>query len=82
VARTLDELTAASGRCHETVLPTVPIGRRRADRTASYVDVDSEEAADIVMPMRGLVHRGGDSTIDRWTSSRRVIGRGKGGSLP
>jgi DNA-binding LacI/PurR family transcriptional regulator len=29
-------------------LPTVLIGHRRADRSASYVDVDNEEAADIV----------------------------------
>ena len=29
-------------------LPIVLIGHRRADRTASYVDVDNEEAADIV----------------------------------
>jgi DNA-binding LacI/PurR family transcriptional regulator len=66
-------------------LPTVLIGHRRADRSASYVDVDNEEAADIVtshlvqLGRRRIAHvtgtRGTVAAEDRISGYRRAMAR-------
>jgi DNA-binding LacI/PurR family transcriptional regulator len=66
-------------------LPTVLIGHRRADRSASYVDVDNIEAADIItghlirLGRRRIGHvtgmRGTVAGEDRITGYRRAMAR-------
>jgi DNA-binding LacI/PurR family transcriptional regulator len=66
-------------------LPTVLIGHRRADRTASYVDVDHVEAADIItthllsLGRRRVGHvtgtRGTVAGEDRIAGYQRAMGR-------
>lgn len=66
-------------------LPTVLIGHRRADRTASYVDVDNVEAADMVtthlvrLGRRRVGHitgrRGTVAAEDRIVGYERAMGR-------
>jgi DNA-binding LacI/PurR family transcriptional regulator len=66
-------------------LPTVLIGHRRADRSASYVDIDNIEAADAVtmhlagLGRRRIAHiagsRGTAAAEDRITGYRRAMER-------
>lgn len=68
-----------------SALPTVLVGHRRADRTASYVDVDNVQAADTItthllrIGRRRIGHvtgiRGTVSAEDRITGYRRAMER-------
>ncbi len=68
-------------------LPTVLVGHRRADLTASYVDIDNVQAADTItthliqLGRRRIGHitgrRGTVAGEDRLTGYRRAMGRAK-----
>ena len=51
-------------------LPTVLVGHRRADRTASYVDIDNEQAADAITTHLITIGR---TRVGHITGSRRTV---------